>query len=324
MSMNYEDAKLRLEAWNRVRERIHAFFCSRGFLEAHTPLLVASPGMEPNLDPLAVTIHPVNDVRKEVRAGLITSPEYSMKKMLGMGFEALYTITPVFRDKEMLGKRWGIEFTMLEWYRQGADYTKCMEETEDLINSVLGWEGKWDRVSYVDAFEKVHGFVPGDATEGRIREIAEVVKVANAKTDPLHEVIDSVFFATVLPVTPHGEKYILCEFPVPCASLSKVSFDGRYAERFEAYVGELEMCNAFTELVDAHEQRRRFLAEAEERKALGKEVFPVDEDLLAQLSSVASPTYGNALGVDRLVMLAMGVKDIDSTHVFPPSQRFIS
>lgn len=321
--MNYEDAKLRLETWNRVCERIHTFFRSRGFLEAHTPLLVASPGMEPNLDPLAVKIHPLNDTRKEVRAGLITSPEYSMKKMLGMGFEALYTITPVFRDKEMLGKRWGIEFTMLEWYRQGADYTMCMEETEALINDVLGWEGKWDRLSYVDAFEGVHGFVPADSTEEQIRTIAEGKKIAGAMTDSLHEVIDSVFFATVLPVTPHSEKYILCEFPVPCASLSKVSTDGRYAERFEAYVGELEMCNGFTELVDADEQRRRFLTEVEERKTLGKEVFPVDEALLARLSSVALPTYGNALGVDRLVMLAMGVKDIDSIHVFPPSQRFI-
>lgn len=322
--MHYDDAKLRLETWNRVLERIHTFFRLRGFLEAHTPLLVASPGMEPNLDPLGVTIHPVNDARKEVRAGLITSPEYSMKKMLGMGFEALYTVTPVFRDKEMLGKRWGIEFTMLEWYRQGADYTKCMEETEDLINSVLGWEGKWDRVRYVDAFEKVHGFVPSQATEMRIRECAGVAKIAGAHTDPLHEILDLLFFITVLPHTPHKERYILCEFPVPCASLSRVSADGRYAERFEAYVGELEMCNAFTELVDGEEQRRRFLEEAQERKDMGKEVFPVDEELLARLSSVASPTYGNALGVDRLVMLAMGVKDIDAIHVFPPSARFTS
>lgn len=322
--MHYDDAKLRLETWNRVLERIHTFFRSRGFIETHTPLLVASPGMEPNLDPLAVTLKTLNDGGREVRAGLITSPEYSMKKMLGMGFEALYTVTPVFRNKELLGKRWSIEFTMLEWYRQGADYTKCMEETEDLINSVLGWEGKWDRVSYVDAFEKVHGFVPADVMGEKIREIAEGTKISGAMTDPLHEVIDSVFFATVLPKIEHGERYILCQFPVPCASLSKVSSDGRYAERFEAYVGELEMCNAFTELVDAEEQRRRFLEEAEERRSLGKEVFPVDEDLLARLSSVSSPTYGNALGVDRLVMLALGVKDIDSIHVFPPSERFVS
>ena len=164
--------------------------------------------------------------------------------------------------------------------------------------------------------------MPADVTGEKIREIAEGAKISGAMTDSLHEVIDGVFFATVLPKIEHGERYILCQFPVPCASLSKVSADGRYAERFEAYVGELEMCNAFTELVDAEEQRRRFLEEVEERRSLGKEVFPVDEDLLARLSSVSSPTYGNALGVDRLVMLAMGVKDIDSIHVFPPSQRF--
>ncbi len=320
--MHYDDAKLRIETWNRVLGRIHDFFRARNFLEVHPPLLVASPGMEPNLDPIAVDVGMLNDGGREVRAGLITSPEYSMKKMLGMGFEAIYAVTPVFRNKELLGRRWNIEFTMLEWYRQGADYLQCLQETEDLLCRVLDWEGRLDRVSYVDAFERVHGFVPSDATSEKVREIARVAGIAHADTDPLHEVIDSVFFATVLPVTEHGERYALYQFPVPCASLSRVSPDGRYAERFEIYAGDLELCNAFTELVDASEQRRRFFEEAEERKKLHKEVFPVDEELLTRLSSVASPTYGNALGVDRLVMLAMGVRDIDSIHVFPPSQRF--
>ncbi len=321
--MHYENAKLRVETWNRVRDAIHAFFRSRGFTEAHTPLLVASPGMEPNLDPLSVTVRSLNGGLHEIRAGLITSPEYSLKKMLGMGFPALYSITPVFRNKELLGKRWSIEFTMLEWYRQGSDYVQCMQETEDLVNSVLGWSEPWDRVSYVGNFTRVHGFVPAQEHEVRLRTLAREEGIHGADTDPLHEVIDNIFFATVLPNTPHKRQHILYQFPVPCASLSRVSEDGTYAERFEAYVGEIELCNAFTELVDAQEQRRRFIEEAKEREMLGKEVFPIDEDLLARLSSIASPTYGNALGVDRLVMLALGVNDIDSIHVFPPSERFI-
>lgn len=321
--LSKQDLELRAKLWNDVTDYIREFFRSRAYTEVQTPILVKSPGMEPNLSPLATDVHTEGRDAKTARAGLITSPEYSMKKLLAGGLEKIFTMTPVFRDHEAPGQRWGIEFSMLEWYRQGADYRECMKETEDLINGIMGWTNEWQRISYVDEWVKTFGFVPDEDSVEEVMSACHDFKVTPGDIgEPIHEKIDRLFYAVVWPNIIKEERYMICEFPIPCASLSKVGPDGRYAERFEAFVGELEMCNAFTELVDPGEQRRRFLLEAEERRAMGKEVFPVDEELLSQLASVASPTYGNALGIDRLVMLKAGATDIDAVHLFPPSLRF--
>ncbi len=334
MSLSKSDLELRAQLWNTATDRIREFFRSRGYIEVVTPIVVKSPGMEPNLSPLAVDVHTDGPNAHSTRMGLITSPEYSMKKLLGGGMEKIFTLAPVFRDREMPGQRWSIEFTMLEWYHQGKDYRDLMIETGELIDFVLGESspslprrgsggGEWLCVSYVDEFEKVFGFVPHDDDRERLIDSCNTFEVAEPALDePVHEIIDRLFQAIVWPTIVTRGRFMLCEYPVPCASLSKVSPDGRYAERFEAFVGELEMCNGFTELTDAEEQRRRFVLEGEERRLAKKEVFPIDEDLLAALPSLRSPTCGNALGVDRLVMLLAGANDIDSVHLFPPSTRY--
>ncbi len=335
MALTKNDLEMRAALWNGVMEKIREFFRTRGYCEVTTPIVVKSPGMEPNLSPLGVDVHTDGPNAHTERMGLITSPEYSMKKLLGGGMERIFTLAPVFRDREMPGQRWSIEFTMLEWYRQGADYRELMTETGELIDFVLSkfpppYEGgvggglqPWVRISYVDEFEKKFGFVPHEEDRARLIDACTAHGVATPTDDePVHEIIDRLFQTVIWPNVVTRGRFMLCEYPVPCASLSKVSSDGRYAERFETFVGELELCNGFTELTDVAEQRRRFLLEAEERRLAKKEVFPIDEELLARLESVSSPTYGNALGVDRLVMLAAGANDIDSIHLFPPSARY--
>ncbi|PJA47476.1 elongation factor P--(R)-beta-lysine ligase, partial [Candidatus Uhrbacteria bacterium CG_4_9_14_3_um_filter_36_7] len=118
---------------NQLLQTIRDFFQNRGYLEVETPLCVPSPGMEPNLSPIEVKIKDV--CGKTFQAGLITSPEYSMKKLLGHGFEKIFTITKVFRNEEPFDETHNIEFTMLEWYCQGKNYKDCMDETEDLIKA---------------------------------------------------------------------------------------------------------------------------------------------------------------------------------------------
>ena len=301
--LSKQDLELRAKLWNDVQSSIHTFFASRGYLNVQTPLIVRSPGMEPNLDPVGVDIKLVGDVSH--RGGLITSPEYSMKKLLSAGLEKIYTLTPVFRNVEKMGERWSVEFTMLEWYQQGKNYEACMQETEELVNAVLGETSSWPRISYVKEFEKQFGYHPADATPEQARKVADLFQ-----------------FEVMPKLEKAHNRFFLIEYPVAEAALAQKHPDGRSAQRFEAYVNGLEICNGFTELVDPVEQRARFEAEAEERFQAGKEVFPIDEELLNGLASVASPAFGNALGVDRLVMLKAGVKNIDAIHLFPPSQRF--
>lgn len=322
--LSHDDITYRLDLWERVEKQIRQFFVDQKYREVKTPLLVASPGMEPNLDPIAVDIKKITSGRgvESRRGGLITSPEYAMKKLLGAGLEKIFTITPVFRNVEKLGERWSIEFTMLEWYEQGADYEHGMKQTGDLIDAILGAKA-WSRKSYVNEFIKAFGEHPDAIELPQLYKLGEMHRVTLTKGEPRHELVDRLFSAIVMPsLEKTHERFFLCEYPVSCASLAKVSPDGRFAERFEAYVQGLEISNGFTELTDSKEQRKRFELEAKERKDAGKEVFPIDEELLTRLSSVQNPTFGNALGVDRLVMLLAGVNNIDAIHPFPPSQRF--
>lgn len=322
--LSQDDLQLRATLWNDTLALIHRFFVDRGYLNVQVPLMVRSPGMEPNLDPVGVDVRVIERGVQTKRGGLITSPEYSMKKLLGAGLQKIYTITPVFRNVEKMGERWSVEFCMMEWYQQGKNYEDCMTETEELVNSLLGGTAVWPRVSYVKDFAARFGMHPDQATVEQLMQLCQGNNVSAGEADePAHEKIDRLYNSVAMPeLMKRHERFFLCEYPVACASLSQKSADGSFAQRFEGYVQGLEICNGFTELVDSVEQRRRFEIEVEERRAAGKEVFPIDEELLTGLASVASPTYGNALGIDRLIMLKAGVKDIDAIHLFPPSRRF--
>lgn len=270
--LSKEDIIRRKKMRETVTDRVRAFFDSRGFVEFSTPLIVSSPGMEPNLDPIEVEINRPG-IGSE-RQALITSPEYSMKKLLGAGFERIYTITPVFRNNES-----GIhnipEFTMLEWYAPGS-YEDLMQETEELLQSVLEDGVSWPRIPYQKASMDEFG-------------------------DPHVE----------------EERFFVTEYPVAQAALAKIAKTGEYAERFEAFADGMEICNGFAELTDADEQLRRFQKEQELRRKNGKTVFPIDDQLIDALKSIEGSVYGNALGIDRLVMLKYGVNDINDIQLFP-------
>lgn len=294
-----------------VNNTIRSFFRARGYVEVETPIVVRSPGMEPNLMPFETAIIEPNGTRHA--AGLITSPEYSMKKLLGLGMEKIFTLTKVFRNDESLGGTHNPEFTMLEWYRQDADYVACMDETEALVREVCHALGRdlpaFDRARAADLFTAAG---------------LDLDQLEHVGDDTDSDAFHRAFLNKVEPrlTTNDARPTFVYDYPKYQASLSRLTPDGKYGERFELYVDGLELCNAFTELVDAEEQRRRFLEEAEERRALGKTMFPVDENLLALLPSVRQPTFGNALGVDRLHMVATGKASIEDVLLFPASKLF--
>ena len=299
----------------RINASIRAFFDARGYTEVETPIVVASPGMEPNLVPFETVVREPDGI--EHKAGLITSPEYSMKKLLGLGMEKIFTITKVFRNEESLGGQHNPEFSMLEWYQQGADYKACMKETQELIESVANTQMNFISRSVKELFDE---YVGVDLRSDSLKEACAKHNIETAADDTESDLFYRLFLERIEPNV-NGNVFVY-DYPTYQAALSRLTPDGNFGERFELYMNGLELCNGFTELTDANEQRRRFEIEAEERRLLGKTIHPIDEKLLTLLPSIQNPTYGNALGIDRLHMALHGRTSIEDVLLFPANQLF--
>lgn len=306
-----------------LNDIIRSFFRDRGFVEVETPLMVQSPGMEPNLSPFETAVLEPNNTRH--LAGLITSPEYAMKKLLGQGLEKIFTLTKVFRNHEELGGHHNPEFTMLEWYAQGWDYQTCMNETEELIKLVAERFNyplpNFRRTSIRDLFLK---HLELDLDQVGIPDLLQACAQAHIHTDPSDTESDLFYRLFLEKIEPQlgSDPIFTYDYPSHQAALSRLTPNGLYGERFELYVKGLELCNGFTELTDAKEQRRRFILEIKERQLAKKTIFPIDEELLRLLPSIKNPTYGNALGVDRLHMLVTNRSSILDVLLFPANKLF--
>ena len=267
---------------------IRAFFDARGFVEVETPVRIPAPAPEPHID-----CPPSGDWF------LRASPELQMKKLLAAGMERIYQIGPCFREGEK-GSRHSPEFTMLEWYRADADYNDIAADMEALVGEVL-------RTSRNSSF-------PTPFTRITVRE----AYLRWAGWDPVETWDQDRFdfdMATKIEPNLPKEPLFLMDYPAPAASLARLkASDSRVAERWELYVGGMELANAFTELTDPGEQRRRFESARAERRTLGEADYPLDEEFLSALAHMPC-AGGVALGVDRLVMLACGVASIDEVRV---------
>ena len=267
----------------RVLRQIRAFFDARGFTEVETPVRIPAPAPEPHID-----CPPSGDWF------LRASPELQMKKLLAAGMERIYQIGPCFRAGEK-GRRHSPEFTMLEWYRANADYSDIARDAEELVAEVLRPRGSaaLPRVTVREAYRRWAGWDPVEAWD--------------------QDRFDFDMATKIEPNLPKGP-LLLMDYPAPAASLARLKADDpRVAERWELYVDGLELANAFTELTDPVEQRRRFESARAERRALGEADYPLDEEFLDALARMP-PSGGVALGVDRLVMLACGVRDISDVR----------
>ena len=268
----------------RVLRQIRAFFDARGFTEVETPVRIPAPAPEPHID-----CPPSGDWF------LRASPELQMKKLLAAGMERIYQIGPCFRAGEK-GRRHSPEFTMLEWYRANADYSDIARDAEELVAEVLRPRGSaaLPRMTVREAYLRWAGWDPVEAWD--------------------QDRFDFDMATKIEPNLPKGPLFLM-DYPAPAASLARLKADDpRVAERWELYVDGLELANAFTELTDPVEQRRRFEGARAERRALGEADYPLDEAFLDALARMP-PSGGVALGVDRLVMLACGVRDISEVRV---------
>jgi lysyl-tRNA synthetase class 2 len=296
-----------LERRAAILRQIRSFFDSRGFVEIEAPILVPSPGLEVHLDAFGLA-----DERKN--RWLITSPEYQMKRLLAGGMARIYSLGKVFRRGER-GPHHNPEFTMLEWYRGNAGWTEIADDFEALT-AELGVIDEWERMSVADATARWAGVrIDGDEDLPSLRK-----KIA-AAGHPVPESgrWDDVFFQLFLDaVEPRlAEKpIILYDWPRPLKALAREKpGDPRVVERFEAYAHGLELCNAFGELTDPDEQRRRFDEDLAERRARGLPAYPIDERFLNAVGQMP-PSAGIAVGVDRLVMLITGAREIQEVLPF--------
>ena len=306
------------DLWGRARviQAVRRFFDQRGFLEVETPLRIPAPAPEPHLLP-----------QPAGRWFLQTSPELCMKRLLARGHARIYQLCKCFRRAER-GRRHVPEFTMLEWYRAGADYLALMDDCEQLLSAVAtelagaaaaddqavavpvtlpvpGKPGRqvslalpWERLSVAEAFRRYTDL-----------EADEAVRLG---------LFDQLLVEKIEPHLGFTRPTFLYDYPAPLAALARRK-PGRpeLAERFELYVAGLELANGFSELIDPAEQRCRFQADRRQIRAAGRKPPPMPEPFLDELSAMPEAA-GIALGVDRLVMIMLGREQIDEVLAFTP------
>lgn len=289
-----------LEKRARIVQSIRAFFIEQGFLEVETPQRIPANAPELYID--------------AVSSGdwfLQTSPELAMKRLLAAGFGDIFQISHCWRDAER-GNRHLPEYSMLEWYRPDCDYHTLMDDCEDLLgrlipeqrlsyqNDLIDLTPPWPRLTVRDAFARYAQTSLADSLE--------------------MGTFDETISLEIEPNLPSDRPTLLIEYPSNHASLARTKkTDPSIAERFELYLGGMELANAFSELVDPQEQKRRFAIEETARRAVGKPPYPEPVKFLHELA-VMPPAAGIALGIDRLVMLLCSCSKIDGVVAFSPEQ----
>jgi lysyl-tRNA synthetase class 2 len=339
----HADRRPRLLARARLLRAVRRWFEDEGFLEVEPAALQASPGNETHLHGFATAMIGTDGVSRP--AYLHTSPEFAMKKLLAGGETRIFALARVFRNRER-GALHAPEFTMLEWYRAGEAPEALMDDCAALLALAARETGlerfvfrgreadpfaapervtvreAFLRCAGIDLFESLPPAGKGDPDRDRLARQAVAIGLRVAADDSWSDVFSRILSESVEPHLGLGRPTFLTEYPACEAALARLcAHDARVAERFELYVCGVELANAFGELTDATEQRRRFEEDMAIKQRIYGEAYPIDEDFLAALAAMPEAS-GAALGFDRLAMLACGaerVEDVQWTPVFDPA-----
>jgi lysyl-tRNA synthetase class 2 len=319
-----------LRVRGQVLRAIRGYFEGQDFDEVDTPILQICPVIDTHIRAFSTELLGV-DGNIEKTMYLHTSPEFAMKKLMVAGMEKIFQICPVFRNAEG-SKRHRPEFTMIEWYRINADYNDIMHDCVGLLRKCattldikeLRYKEfrcdpfvEWERLSVCEAFQR-YAKIDLEAYLENVEGFRCAVMALGLHT-AIDDGWDDLFFRVmddkIEPFLGMGCPTFLCDYPISMASLSKPKeSDPRFAERFELYVCGVELANAFSELTDAAEQRKRYDIEMDEKERIYGERYPLDEEFIEALERGLPPSGGIALGIDRLVMLATGADDINDVN----------
>jgi lysyl-tRNA synthetase class 2 len=304
----------------RIVSDIRHFFSQRHVLEVDTPILSRAAPTAPYLESFKTEFIPMGSIDK-ASYYLQTSPEFAMKILLAGGSGSIYQIAKVFRNGER-GRLHSPEFTMLEWYRPELNLGELMDEVAALLQTITSYSESV-RFSYKEVFSQYLNVNVLVCSKGELQKLA-IKKLPSFSGDfyldrdgwlelLMSQVIEPELASLKKPV-------FIYNFPASQAQLAKVKLDNdgeQVAARFELYAGGLEVANGYDELLDAKELRKRFEYDNQQRLKLGKAEMPIDEKLLAAMDLGLPPCTGVALGLDRLLMLAMNKESIDCVQNLP-------
>lgn len=308
-----------LELRSLVLSSLRDWFSSAGFIEVETPVRLPTPALELHID-----------AEPSGTSFLRTSPELHMKRLLAAGYQRIWQMGPCFRKGER-GTLHNPEYTMLEWYRANADYLDIMKDTESLIRHVVSQTCPPDHATDPrrmgtsaphHELNSLHTQCPTLlAPAPWPRFTVEELFLTHAGWNPVGnyhaERFEHDLVTKVEPALPRNTPVFVMDYPCEAAALSRRK-PGResVAERFELYINGVEIANAFSELIDPAEQRRRFEEWSLERKSMGAAVYPLDEEFLSALELGMPPSGGIAVGIDRLVMVLLGATSLDAVMAF--------
>ncbi|MBS0194039.1 MAG: EF-P lysine aminoacylase GenX [Proteobacteria bacterium] len=308
-------AALRLRA--QLNATIRDFFARRGVLEVETPILSQAGNTDPHIESFRTPFEGHRDAGSRER-WLRTSPEYPLKRLLAAGVGDCYELGRVFRNGEA-GRRHNPEFTLLEWYRVGWDHRQLMRETADLALAALALVGRNARVretTYRLLFLDALGIDPltADVTALQAPLDGSVLDPGGLERD---DWLDLLLTHRIQPHLSAYELLLVYDYPASQCALARIRADDPpVAERFELYLGSVELANGYHELTDAAEQRARFERDRARRAQRGEVLPPLDENLLAALDANLPDCAGVALGVDRLLAAMLGVDALADVLAF--------
>ncbi len=298
-----------LRARAEIIAKIRVFFASIQVLEVDTPLLCATTVTDPHVIGIPAMFKMIGSDHEKIMY-LQTSPEYAMKRLLAAGSGSIYQISKAFRQGEV-GQLHNPEFTMLEWYRVGFDHHALMDEMDALLQWILK-VAPAERVSYAQLFLQ---FFEIDVHHA---DVSVLKNCAGEKEIPLSGELyqrdawlDLLWTHGIEPFVGLERPLFLYDFPVSQASLAKIRRETvPVASRFEVYFKGVELANGFHELQDGQEQALRFAKDLSVREELNLPPLPIDAKLIAALHHGLPDCAGVALGIDRLIMLALGAKQV--------------
>lgn len=298
--------------------QIRAFFDKRDVLEVDTPLICQSTATDPFISSFETQLHPIPSITLKTLY-LQTSPEFAMKRLIAAGYGNIYQICKAFRNGEY-GKKHNPEFTILEWYRVNFTHHELMDEMDDFLQDILKTQTA-QRVSYCELFHNYFGFNPHTCSIATLQNVAAeygLVLNQNNTNEDRDTWLDLLLTHLIEPKLGLEKPIFIFDYPASQAALAKVRQVADYAvgERFEVYFKGIELANGYHELGDQQEQHQRFEKDNTIRKKLKLPLLPIDQHLLNALDTFPN-CAGVALGIDRLIMLALNTHHIAEVISFP-------